>query len=131
MVSRSDASPPMIRMGREEFEAAVAEALDGLPPELGARIENLAVVVEDEPSDELLRELDLDPEEETLYGVYQGVELGARGGSYGGALPDRVVIFRLPLLEACDSRREVLREIRATVVHEVGHYFGLDEDQLP
>lgn len=119
-------------MGREEFEAAVAEALDGLPEELGRWVENLAVVVEDEPSDELLRELELDPEAETLFGVYQGVELGQRGaGSYGGALPDRVVIFRLPLLDACDTRREVLREIRDTVVHEVGHYFGLDEDQLP
>lgn len=122
----------MVRMGREDFEAAVAEALDGLPEELGELVQNLAVVVEDEPSNELLRELDMDPEEETLFGLYQGTELGLRGaGSYGGQLPDRVVIYRLPLLEACDSRREVLREIRNTVVHEVGHYFGLDEDQLP
>jgi len=122
----------MVRMGREDFEAAVAEALDGLPEELGELVQNLAVVVEDEPSDALLRELEMDPEEETLLGLYQGVELGGRGpGSYGGALPDRVVVYRLPLLEACDSRRELLREIRNTVVHEVGHYFGLDEDQLP
>ncbi len=119
-------------MGREEFEAVVAEAMDDLPPELGDLVQNLAVVVEDEPSDELLRELDMDPDEETLFGLYQGIELGQRGlGSYGGALPDRVVIYRLPLLEACASRRELLREIRDTVVHEVGHYFGLDEDQLP
>jgi len=122
----------MVRMGREEFEAAVAEALDGLPEALGGLVENLAVVVEDEPAADLLRELEMDPDEETLFGLYQGVELGDRDpGSYGGALPDRVVVYRLPLLEACTSRRELLREIRNTVVHEVGHYFGLDEDQLP
>lgn len=119
-------------MAREQFEATVAEALDGLPAEIAAAIDNVAVVVEDEPSEEDLRELGMDPEEETLFGLYQGQALTERGVTgYAGALPDRVVIYRLPLLESCQSRRELLREIRATVVHEIGHHFGLDEEDLP
>src|SRR4029453_15495775 len=119
-------------MGREDFERAVEEALDLIPPELGEQIENVVVVVEDEPSEEDLRDAGLDPEEETLFGIYQGTALPERGlGSFGGGLPDRIVIYRLPLLEYCESRRELLREIRDTVVHEVGHYFGLDEEDLP
>lgn len=122
----------MLRMSREDFERAVEEGLDMIPEELGELIENVVVVVEDEPSEEDLREAGLDPEEETLFGIYQGVSLPERGpGSFGGALPDRIVIYRLPLLEYCESRRELLREIRDTVVHEVGHYFGLDEEDLP
>lgn len=122
----------MLRMGREDFERVVEEALDLIPEELGRLIENVVVVVEDEPSDDDLREAGLDPEEETLFGLYQGTALPERGlGSFGGALPDRIVVYRLPLLDYCASRRELLREIRDTVVHEVGHYFGLDEEDLP
>ena len=121
-----------LRMGRDDFERAVAEALSGIPDDLAGLIENVAVVVEDEPSEEDLLDAGLDPDEDTLFGIYQGVSLPERGaGTYGGALPDRIVIYRLPLLEYCESRRELLREIRATVVHEVGHYFGLDEEDLP
>jgi predicted Zn-dependent protease with MMP-like domain len=119
-------------MSRTQFEKAVEEALDLIPEELAGLIENVAVVVEEEPSDEEILDAGLDPEEETLFGIYQGVALPERGaGSYGSVLPDRIVIYRLPLLEACSSRRELLREIRDTVVHEVGHYFGLDEEDLP
>lgn len=121
----------MLRMSHDQFERAVAEALDRIPDELAGVIENLVVVVEDEPSDEELRDVGLDPETETLFGLYQGVALPERGADYGGVLPDRIVIYRLPLLEACTSRRELLREIRNTVVHEVGHYFGFDEEDLP
>ena len=122
----------MLRMGREDFERAVEEALDLIPEELARLIDNVVVVVEDEPSDEDLEEAGLDPEEDTLFGLYQGTALPERGlGSFGGALPDRIVIYRLPLLDSCASRRELLREIRDTVVHEVGHYFGLDEEDLP
>lgn len=119
-------------MGREDFERVVTEALDDIPEELASALENLVVVVEDEPSEEDLLDAGLDPDTETLFGVYQGTALPERGlGSFGGGLPDRIVIYRLPLLRECQSRRELLREIRATVVHEVGHFFGLDEDQLP
>jgi len=122
----------VLRMGVEDFERVVTEAMDDIPDELAALIENLVVVVEDEPTDEELLDAGLDPETETLFGLYQGTALPERGlGSFGGGLPDRIVIYRLPLLRECESRRELLREIRATVVHEIGHFFGLDEDQLP
>lgn len=110
----------------------VAEALDSIPEDLGAAMENIAVTVEEEPTREELLEVDLDPEKETLFGLYQGVSLPDRDpGIYGGVPPDRIVIYRRPLLEACSSRHELLREIRDTVVHEVGHYFGLGDEDLP
>ena len=121
----------MLRMSREEFEKAVGQALDLVPEELAAYLENIAVVVEDEPSDDELEGLDLDQETETLFGLYQGTALPERGLSASGELPDRVVIYRLPLLEACRDRAELVREIRDTVVHEIGHYFGLGEEDLP
>jgi predicted Zn-dependent protease with MMP-like domain len=89
------------------------------------------VVVEDQPTADELRQVGLDPESETLFGLYQGVPWGERGWDYGGQLPDRIVIYRRPLLEECTTHEELLEEIRLTVIHEVGHYFGLDEDQLP
>ena len=119
-------------MGREDFERAVVEVLDGLPDDLAEAIENVAVTVEDEPSLDDLRGVGLDPELDTLFGLYQGVALTERGPStYGLDLPDRIVIYRLPLLEYCRDRRELLSEIRATVIHELGHYFGLPEEELP
>ncbi len=121
----------MLRVSREEFDRLVAEAVDHIPEELGRLIENVAVVVEEEPSRQELEEVKLDPETETLFGLYQGVALPERGSDYGGVSPDRIVIYRRPLLEACRSRGELLREIRDTVIHEVGHYFGLPEEDLP
>lgn len=122
---------PMMRMSRAEFEATVARALDDLPGEIAALLDNVAVVVEDDPADEDLVETGLDPAKDTLFGLYQGVALTERGAAWGNALPDRIVVYRLPLLEACSDRIELIREIRDTVVHEVGHFFGLDEDDLP
>ncbi len=121
----------MLRMSREQFEEVVARALDDLPEELAQEIDNVVVQVEEEPAPEDLEALGLDPEEDTLFGLYQGHNLLERDPSSYSGLPDRVVIYRLPLLEACSSRRELLREIRDTVVHELGHYFGLEEDALP
>jgi predicted Zn-dependent protease with MMP-like domain len=118
-------------MNREEFERVVAKALDGLPSEVAAFLENVALVIEDEPTEEDLVEAGLDPETDTLFGIYQGLALPDRGGSYGNVLPDRIVIYRRPLLEECDDRNELIREIQDTVVHEIGHYFGLGEEDLP
>jgi predicted Zn-dependent protease with MMP-like domain len=118
-------------MNREEFERVVAKALDGLPSEVAAFLENVALVIEDEPTEEDLVEAGLDPENDTLFGIYQGLALPDRGGSYGNVLPDRIVIYRRPLLEECDDRNELIREIQDTVVHEIGHYFGLGEEDLP
>lgn len=122
----------MLRMSRELFEQVVADALDDLPEEVAVAMENVAVVVEDEPSMDDLEALDMDPKEDLLFGLYQGQSLPERSlDGYAGALPDRVVIYRLPLLDYCESRRELIREIRDTVVHEIGHHFGLGEEDLP
>lgn len=119
-------------MSRGAFEEVVLEALDSLPDDLAEAIENVAVTVEEEPTDEDLLSVGLDPEQDDLLGLYQGVPLPERGPStYGLDLPDRIVVYRLPLLYACRSRRELLREIRDTVIHELGHYFGLPEEELP
>ena len=117
-------------MSRDEFEKVVAKALDSLPERVAVHLDNIAIIVEDEPTDEELRDVGLDPETETLFGLYQGVALTERS-SLGGELPDRIVIYRRPLLEECQDRAELVREIQDTVVHEVGHYFGLDEEDLP
>jgi predicted Zn-dependent protease with MMP-like domain len=124
-----------IRVPRDRFEELVAQAIDGLPEEFADLLENVAVMVEDEPSADDLLEVGIepdeyDPEDGELFGLYHGVPQDARDGFYS-ALPDRVVIFRGPILRYCTSRREVVREIRDTVVHELGHHFGLDEDDMP
>jgi len=118
-------------MNRAEFERLVGEALDRLPERFAKLLDNVVVVVEDEPTEEDLLEAGLDPENDTLFGLYQGVNLIERGASYGNVLPDRIVIYRLPLLEACRDRAELVREIRDTVIHEVGHFFGVAEEDLP
>ena len=113
-----------------DFEELVREALDSLPDEFAGAIENVSVVVEDEPTDEDLESVGLDPERDKLLGLYQGVALPDRGLGYT-ALPDRIVVYRLPTLESCRDRDEVVDEVRKTVVHELGHYFGLGEDEVP
>lgn len=119
-----------LRMSPEEFEWAVEQALEGLPPEFVELLDNVVVTVEDEPAADDLVSVGLDPERDELFGLYQGVPFSERGTHYA-ALPDRVVIFRGPILRACRSRREVIREVRDTVVHELGHYFGLGEEEMP
>jgi len=118
------------RYSRSQFEELVARALDTLPEEFAELLDNVAVVVEDEPSDKDLVEVGLDPATDDLFGLYQGVPLAERDNFYS-EIPDRIVIYRGPILRACDSRREVIREVRDTVIHELGHHFGLDEDEMP
>ncbi len=114
-----------------QFRTLVAEALDGLPPEFGELLDNVAVVVEDEPQPADLRALGMEPGEGTeLLGLYHGTPLDARGFEYGG-LPDRVVIYRKPILRVARTRAEVIRQVQETVLHELGHHFGLEEDDLP
>ena len=122
-----------MRISREEFEALVEQAVEQLPEEFREALDNVAVMVEEEPSEEDLEEVGIDlddPDADELFGLYQGVPLAQRDTQYGG-LPDRVLIFRGPILRACETRREAIREIRDTVQHELGHYFGLEEDELP
>lgn len=118
-----------MRVTMDEFETLVERALEQLPPEFAELLDNIAVVVEEEPEPELLREMGMDEDEELL-GLYRGVPLGEREtGTF--ALPDQVSIYRQPLLRVCRSRRELIREVRDTVVHELGHYFGLSDEEMP
>ncbi len=121
---------PAMRVPPEEFESLVEQALAGLPEEWAELLDNVAVMVEEEPDPEDLEAMGMDPEEELL-GLYQGVPLAERDTFYMGALPDRVVLYRGPILRACDNRRDVIREIRDTLVHELGHHFGMAEDDMP
>ena len=108
-----------VEMSREEFEELVGEALDLVPDELAGMIANVVVLVEDEP-----------PEGEPLFGLYVGVPLTERGFGYGGVLPDRITIFRGPHLRACESIDELVDQIHITVVHEIAHYFGIEDEAL-
>ena len=107
-------------MGTQEFEEAVGDALDEVPAELMALLDNVVFLVEDEPPAE-------DPD---LLGVYDGTPLTERGDGWAGALPDRITIFRGPLTRMCEDRDELLDEIAVTVVHEIAHHFGIDDTRL-
>ncbi len=113
-----------------EFDALVEEAISTLPAEFLALVDNVAIMVEEEPSAEDLASVDSEEGDE-LFGLYQGQSLPERGAFYSNVLPDRIVLYRGPLLRHCQNRRQLKEEIQATVIHELGHYFGLDEDVLP
>lgn len=117
-------------ISRERFREIVSAAIDEIPEHLHRRIENVAVVVEDEPDAATLREMGYDPEHDTLYGLYQGTPITERGGAFGNALPDRIVIYYLPLTEDFGDAYHLRREIRRTVIHEIGHFFGLSDREL-
>ena len=114
----------------DRFERLVARALDSLPAEFARLLENVAVVIEGEPTAEELGSVGLDPERDELFGLYQGVPQSERGSFYD-QLPDRIVIYRGPIERCCRTAGEIRREVRNTVVHELGHHFGLDEDDMP
>jgi predicted Zn-dependent protease with MMP-like domain len=103
-----------------EFEELVAEALDSIPPELTALMRNVAVFVED----------DAPPDDPGLLGLYDGIPLTERGEWYTGVLPDRITIYRNPTLAICRTRDDVVAEVEITVVHEIAHHFGIDDDRL-
>ena len=120
---------PSISLAR--FRELVGEALDGLPEEWANRLDNVAVVVEEEASDEDLAAVGIRPDTGgELLGLYQGVPLHERSVFYS-SLPDRIVIYRGPILRVARSRQDILRMVRETVLHELGHHFGLKEDDLP
>jgi predicted Zn-dependent protease with MMP-like domain len=116
-------------MKRREFEALVRDALAMIPRHFRERFENVEVVVEEAPSAELLREMGYEPGE-TLFGLYHGTPLTERGWAHGNALPDRIVIYQRPLEEAFADEDEMFEEVCLTLIHEAGHYFGLDEDEI-
>lgn len=118
-----------MRLSRAGFEALVDEALDSLPEEIQGWLDNVAVVVADRPSPEQLAEVGLGPDG-LLFGLYTGLPKTRRGFTYGENLPDRIVIFQRPIERVCHTPAEVREQVRRTVLHEIGHHFGLDEEQL-
>ena len=116
-------------MTRSEFEHLVAEAVTLIPRRFRREIRNLALVVEDAPSAALLEEMDIEPPD-SLYGLYQGTPLPERTWSYGNTLPDRIVLFQQPIEEDCEDEEEIREVIGETLIHEVGHYFGLSEEEI-
>jgi predicted Zn-dependent protease with MMP-like domain len=107
-----------MELSEHDFGALVEEALDKIPPQLGRMMRNVAVVVEDHGGSP------------NLLGLYQGVPLTSRTTSYAGVLPDRITIFRLPILARCTTHEDVVRQVQITVVHEIAHHFGIDDDRL-
>ena len=116
-------------MTHAEFEALVERALRKLPRQFKDKITNVAVVVEDWADDETLQELGIEPPD-TLYGLYRGTDLTRRDSFYGNVLPDTIHIYQGPIEEDCADPEEMAELVLDTVIHEIGHYFGLDDDTM-
>ncbi len=116
-------------MTRARFERLVEDALRLIPQRFRDAMTNVAVVVEDEPPDELLDEMEI-PEEDTLFGLYQGTPLPERGWAHGNHLPDRISIYQFPIEDACDTEDDIRDCVAETVIHEFGHYFGMSEEEI-
>ncbi len=116
-------------MTHAEFEVLVERALGGLPRQFKEKIRNVAVVVEDWADDETLEELGIEPPD-TIYGLYRGTDITRRDSSYGNVLPDTIHIYQGPIEEDCADEEEMAELVKDTVVHEIGHYFGLDDDTM-
>lgn len=116
----------MFEVPEDRFEVLVSEALDEIPEALALHMDNVAVFVEDAPGPD-----QVPPEGDLLLGLYEGISLTHRGPmSYEGVMPDRITIFRLAICQISRSEEDVRRQVLETVVHEVGHHFGLDDDEL-
>jgi predicted Zn-dependent protease with MMP-like domain len=116
-------------MTKQRFEQLVAEALDDIPKRFRAAMKNVAVVVEDEPPAQVLEEMEIEPPD-SLFGLYQGTPLPERSWGYGNTLPDRISIYRRPIEDACEDEEEIRECVAETVIHEFGHYFGMNEEQI-
>ena len=116
-------------MTRERFEKLVEEALREIPKRFRDAMANVAVVVEDEPSAEVLDDVGIEPPD-TLFGLYQGIPLPERAWAFGNTLPDRISIYQGPIEDECETDDEIRDAIIETVIHEFGHYFGLSEEEI-
>jgi predicted Zn-dependent protease with MMP-like domain len=114
---------------RDLFEKFVADALASIPRRFRDAMKNIVIVVEDEPSRALLREMEISPPD-TLLGLYSGIPLTERQWGYGNALPDRIQIFQGPHERAADDEDDLVTAIAETLIHEIGHYFGMSEEQI-
>jgi predicted Zn-dependent protease with MMP-like domain len=108
-----------VRMDPQRFDELVSDALDLIPPELTAAMDNVVVLVADRH-----------PQDDDLLGLYEGVSLTERDSDYAGALPDAITIYRDALLDICESEDEVVDQVAITVIHEIAHHFGIDDDRL-
>lgn len=116
-------------MTREYFRELVEEAIDTIPAKFAREVRNLAIVIEDEPSQDLLDEMEMEPGD-SLLGLYQGTPLNERGWGYGNQLPDRITLFQQTIEDDCDDDDEIVVAIGETLIHELGHYFGMSEEQI-
>lgn len=119
----------MIRITDKEFEAIVAAAIDNIPEKYAKNLHNVAFVTEDIPSPEQRRKLELH-DNQTLFGLYEGVPLTKRGAGYNLVLPDKITLFKVPIEMSSNSQAELIDQVNKTVWHEVAHYFGLDHEQI-
>lgn len=118
------ARPPGVRCTRWRFRRLVRLACEELPRPLQALLKNVAVTIADVPPREVRQD-------GGALGLYEGTPVGERGTAYTMAMPDKITIYRLPLLSVCHTQRELREEVRLTVLHEIGHHFGIDDDELP
>ena len=116
-------------MNRAEFQTLVDEALQSIPDEFRKAMNNIAIVIEREPSLDTLREVGLEPPE-TLLGLYQGVPLTERQWSHGNQLPDKITLYQGPIEDESDDPDDLVVAIGETLIHEIGHYFGLSEEEI-
>lgn len=108
-----------VRMSRQRFDELVSDALDLIPPDLAAAIDNVVVLVQSR-----------NPDEPGILGLYQGIALTERDSWYAGSLPDTITIYRDALLDVCDTEADVVDEVAVTVIHEIAHHFGIDDERL-
>ncbi len=117
-------------MTREAFEQLVEEALESIPANFREAMQNIAIVIEQEPSPSQMDSVGLDPAEESLLGLYEGTPLTERGSSHGNVLPDKITLFQGPIEAESDSEDDVVVAVGETLIHEIGHYFGLSEEEI-
>jgi predicted Zn-dependent protease with MMP-like domain len=110
----------MIEIGEDRFAELVEAAFDRVPAELAALLDNVVLFIED----------DAPPDDPTLLGLYDGIPLTERDGTYAGVLPDRIFVYRNPTLAICDTEQDVVEEVGITVVHEIAHHFGIEDARL-
>jgi predicted Zn-dependent protease with MMP-like domain len=116
-------------MTRDAFETRVADALASLPSRFRKAMKNIAIIVEDEPSSDILSEMEVEPPD-TLFGLYQGVPLTERGWHDGNRLPDQILVFQGPHEREATDQDDLIASIAETLIHEIGHYFGLSEEEI-
>ena len=117
-------------MDKDEIRKEVARVLDKLPRQFRRQLHNVEVVIEERPDEDLLLEAGLDPRHDTLYGLYQGVPLSERSSVYPPILPDKITIFSEPLRRDFPDPDDLREQIRTTLLHEIAHYFGFDDDEI-